>query len=162
MHTTFQAVSRQVFRIIYVLLLLSACAALAQQPAPPEPAPPQAGTAQPLSPDQLASLVAPIALYPDSLLSQVLVAAGYPLEIVEAGQWLQQNGNLKGAQLVDAARQQNWDPSIQALVVFPDVVTRLNSDIRWTTDLGNAFLAQQGDVMDAVQRLRSQGSQAGK
>ncbi len=162
MHTTFQAVSRQAFGIICVLLLLSGGAALAQQPAPPEQWPPPAGTAQPLSPDQLANLVAPIALYPDSLLSQVLVAAGYPLEIVEAGQWLQQNGNLKGAQLVDAARQQNWDPSIQALVVFPDVVTRLNSNIRWTTDLGNAFLAQQGDVMEAVQRLRSQASQAGK
>jgi hypothetical protein len=103
------------------VLLLSAGGGLAQQPPPPEQAPPQQGPAQPLSPDQLANLVAPIALYPDSLLSQILVAAGYPLEIVEAGQWLQQNRNLQGAQLVEAARQQNWDPSIQALVVFPDV-----------------------------------------
>ena len=162
MHTTFQTVPRQALGIICVLLLLSAGAGLAQQPAPPDQAPPQQGAAQPLSPDQLANLVAPIALYPDSLLSQILVAAGYPLEIVEAGQWLQQNRNLKGAQLVEAARQQNWDPSIQALVVFPDAVTRLNSNIRWTTDLGNAFLAQQADVMDAVQRLRAQASQAGK
>ena len=162
MHTTFQTVSRQALGIICVLLLLSAGAGLAQQPAPPDQAPPQQGAAQPLSPDELANLVAPIALYPDSLLSQILVAAGYPLEIVEAGQWLQQNRNLKGVQLVEAARQQNWDPSIQALVVFPDAVTRLNSNIRWTTDLGNAFLAQQADVMDAVQRLRAQASQAGK
>jgi hypothetical protein len=162
MHTTFQTVSRQVFGIICVLLLLSVGAALAQQPAPPQQGPPPPAPSQPLSPDQLANLVAPIALYPDSLLSQILVAAGYPLEIVEAGQWLQQNRNLKGAQLVEAARQQNWDPSVQALVVFPDVVTRLNSNIRWTTDLGNAFLAQQADVMDAVQRLRAQASQAGK
>jgi len=80
--------------------------------------PAQAGPpAQALSPDQLADLVAPVALYPDSLLSQVLVAATYPLEVVEAGQWLQQNRNLRGPQLVEAARQQNWDASVQALVV---------------------------------------------
>jgi len=107
-------------------------------------------------------MVAPVALYPDALLSQVLVASTYPLEIAEAAQWLQRNGNLQGPQLVDAARQQNWDPSIQALVVFPDVVNRLNSDIRWTTDLGNAFLAQQADVMNAVQRMRAQAMAAGK
>src|ERR1700722_4965656 len=162
MHTTFQTISRRVLGIICALVLLSAGTGLAQQPPPPpDQAAPQ-GPAQPLSPDQLANLVAPIALYPDSLLSQILVAASYPLEIVEAGQWLQQNRNLQGAQLVEAARQQNWDPSVQALVVFPDVITRLNSDIRWTTDLGNAFLAQQPDVMAAVQLLRAQASQAGK
>jgi len=163
MHTTFQTVSRRLLGIICALLLLSAGAVFAQQPPSPEqgPPPPQ-GPAQPLSPDQLANMIAPIALYPDALLSQILVAAGYPLEIVEAGQWLQQNRGLQGAQLVEAARQQNWDPSVQALVVFPDVVNRLNSDIRWTTDLGNAFLAQQADVMAAVQRLRLQASQAGK
>jgi hypothetical protein len=161
MHTTFQTVSRQVLGIICALVLVSAGAVFAQQPAPPEQGPPQ-GPAQPLSPDQLASLVAPIALYPDALLSQILVAASYPLEVVEAGQWLQQNRNLQGAQLVEAARQQNWDPSVQALVVFPDVLNRLNSNIRWTTDLGNVFLAQQADVMAAVQRLRFQANQAGK
>lgn len=133
-----------------------------QQPPPPPPQQAQAPAAPLLAPDQLNNLVAPIALYPDALLSQVLVAATYPLEIVEAGQWLQQNRNLAGSQLVDAARQQNWDPSIQALVVFPDVIGRLNSDIRWTTDLGNAFLSQQPDVMNAVQRLRAQARAAGK
>src|ERR1700677_4014533 len=123
MHTTFQTVSRRLLGIICALLLLSAGAVFAQQPPSPEqgPPPPQ-GPAQPLSPDQLANMIAPIALYPDALLSQILVAAGYPLEIVEAGQWLQQNRGLQGAQLVEAARQQNWDPSVQALVVFPDVV----------------------------------------
>ena len=162
MRTIFQAVSRQVVAVTCALLLLSAGAVFAQQPPPPpDQAAPQ-GPVQPLGPDQLANLVAPIALYPDALLSQVLVAAGYPLEIVEAGQWLQQNSGLQGAQLVEAARQQNWDPSVQALIVFPDVVKRLNSDIRWTTDLGNAFLAQQADVMSAVQRLRAQASQSGK
>ena len=164
-NTRVQTVFRHALGMVCILLLLPVSAFLvAQEPPPPEQAPPdQAGPpAQALSPDQLGNLVAPIALYPDSLLSQVLVAATYPLEIVEAGQWLQQNRNLRGPQLVEAARQQNWDASIQALVVFPDVLTRLNSDIRWTTDLGNAFLAQQADVMNAVQRLRAQASQAGR
>ncbi len=165
-NTLVQVVFRQALGTICILLLLPAGALLVAQEPPPstEQAPPeQTGPpAQALPPDQLANLVAPVALYPDSLLSQVLVAATYPLEIVEAGQWLQQNRNLRGAQLVEAARQQNWDASIQALVVFPDVITRLNSDIRWTTDLGNAFLSQQADVMDAVQHLRAQASQAGR
>jgi hypothetical protein len=137
--------------------LLAGGLLVAQQPPPPAQAP-----AQFLPPQQLDTLVAPVALYPDALLSQVLVACTYPLEIAEAAQWLQQNGNLQGPQLVDAARQQNWDPSIQALVVFPDVLNRLNSDIRWTTDIGNAFLAQQADVMNAVQRMRAQAMAAGK
>lgn len=118
--------------------------------------------AQTLNGEQLESMVAPIALYPDSLLSQVLVASTYPLEVVEAQQWLDQNKALTGAALVDAAKQQTWDPSIQALVPFPDVIKRLNSDIRWTTDLGNAFLAQQADVMAAVQRLRARAKDSGK
>src|ERR1700693_969057 len=118
--------------------------------------------AQQFSPDQLNAMVAPIALYPDNLLSPGLAASTYPLEVVEAAQWLRQNGNLQGQQLVDAARQQNWDPSVQALVVFPDVLNRLNSDIRWTTDLGNAFLAQQADVMSAVQRMRARAEANGR
>jgi hypothetical protein len=107
-----------------------------------------------LPPQQLDDLVAPIALYPDPLLGQVLVACTYPVELVEAQQWLQANGNLHGQQLMDAARQQNWDPSVQALLAVPDVLLKLTQDIRWTTDLGNAFLAQQAEVMDAVQRMR--------
>jgi hypothetical protein len=165
-NTKVQMVLRQVLSTVFILLLLPAGTLLIAQEPPPaaEQAPPEAAgpPAPAIPPEQLANLVAPIALYPDSLLSQVLVAATYPLEIVEASQWLQQNRNLRGAQLVEAARQQNWDASVQALVVFPDVITRLNSDIRWTTDLGNAFLAQQGDVMDAVQRLRAQASQTGR
>jgi hypothetical protein len=125
-------------------------------------APPPAAAQQAFPPEQLDSLVAPIALYPDSLLSQVLVASTYPLELVEANQWLQQNGNLQGQALIAAAQQQNWDPSIQALVPFPDVIRRLNSDVRWTTDLGNAFLAQQGDVMAAVQRMRQRAQANGR
>ena len=154
-------VVRQTLGLVCVLLLFvfPAGVVLAQDPAPPaQPSPP----AQQLSPDQLDTLVAPVALYPDALLSQVLVAATYPLEVAEAPQWLQQNRNLQGQQLMAAARQQNWDPSIQALVAFPDVINLLSSNIRWTTDLGNAFLAQQADVMNAVQSMRAQARAAGK
>ena len=125
-------------------------------------APPNQNQAPLLPPDQLDSLAAPVALYPDPLLSQILVAATYPLELVQASQWLQQNPGLTGPALTQAAAQQNWDPSVQALVVFPDLMKRLTQDITWTTNLGNAFLAQQGDVMDAVQRLRVRAQQAGK
>jgi len=154
-------VVRQALGMVCVLLLLvlPAGVLVAQDPAPSAPPSPPA---QPLSPDQLDTLVAPVALYPDALLSQVLVAATYPLEVAEAPQWLRQNRNLQGEQLMAAARQQNWDPSIQALVAFPDVLTLLSSNIRWTTDLGNAFLAQQADVMNAVQRMRAQAKAAGK
>jgi len=118
--------------------------------------------AQILGPEQLADLVAPIALYPDPLLSQVLVASTYPLEVVEAQQWLQRNGRLRGQQLMDAAQEQNWDASVQGLAAFPDVVAMLNQDIEWTAALGNAFLAQQSDVMDAVQRMRRRARTNGK
>ena len=142
-----------------LLLLVPGSATLWGQQASPPPLPPPG---QALAPDQLDDLVAPIALYPDPLLSQILVAATYPLELVEAGQWLQKNPGLTGPALTQAAQQQNWDPSIQALVVFPDLVKRLNQDITWTTNLGNGFLAQQADVMDAVQRLRAKAEQSGK
>lgn len=112
--------------------------------------------------NQLDNLVAPIALYPDSLLGQVLVAATYPQEITDAAQWLQQNPGLQGEELMEAARQQNWDPSVQALVAFPDVLNRLSSNIQWTTDLGNAFLAQQADVMNAVQQMRARARTRGR
>ncbi|MGA3185717.1 MAG: DUF3300 domain-containing protein [Bryobacteraceae bacterium] len=135
---------------------------MAQDPPAPAAGPDAAAETPTLTPEQLESMVAPIALYPDTLLSQVLVASTYPLEIVEAQQFLDQNPNLTGAALVDAAKKQNWDPSIQSLVPFKDVVKRLNSDIRWTTDLGNAFLAQQADVMSAVQRLRARAKASGK
>src|SRR5215471_16696091 len=104
--------------------------------------------------NQLDSLVAPIALYPDPLLSQVLVASTYPLEIIQLQQWLAQNKNLKDKALADAVKKQNWDPSVQAMAALPDAVKQLAENIQWTTDLGNAFLAQQSDVMDAVQRMR--------
>jgi hypothetical protein len=111
-------------------------------------------TAALLPPDQLDSLVAPIALYPDNLLAQVLVSSTYPLEIMQLQQWLGRNPDLEGDALADAVAEQPWDPSIQSMAVVPEAVERLANDIQWTTELGNAFLAQQGDVMDAVQRMR--------
>lgn len=115
-----------------------------------------------MSPDELTNLVAPIALYPDALLGQILVACTYPLEVVEAQQWLQQNRNLPSRELLVAAQRQNWDPSVQALVAFPDVLALLNQNVRWTTDLGNAFLAQQSDVMNAIQSLRAEARGSGQ
>ena len=123
---------------------------------------PIAAAQQALSSEQLDNLVAPVALYPDPLLGQILVASTYPLEIVEANQWLQRNPNLRGQELIDAAKQQPWDPSIQALVAIPDALAKLNEDIRWTTDLGNAFLSQQADVMNAVQRMRARAQDNGR
>ncbi len=113
--------------------------------------------------DQLDSLVAPIGLYPDSLLSQTLVASTYPLEIIQLQQWLDKNQNLATDQkrLAEAVAKQPWDPSIQAMAALPDVVKRLADDIQWTTDLGNAFLAQQSDVMDAIQRMRKKAQDKG-
>lgn len=114
-----------------------------------------------LSPDQLDSLVAPLALYPDPILSQVLVASTYPLQIVEAERWLGKHSSLTGKALADAAAKQPWDASVQALVMIPDVLKRLSQNISWTSDLGNAVLAQQEGVMQAIQRMRQRAEQKG-
>src|SRR5712664_1949608 len=128
----------------------------------PSPLPSQSSAQAPkIPPDQLDSLVAPIALYPDPLLAQTLAASTYPLELIQLQQWLLKNAGLKDQALADAVAKQPWDPSIQALAGLPDVVKRLADDIQWTTDLGNAFLAQQGDVMDAVQRMRKKAQDNG-
>src|SRR5712672_557320 len=111
--------------------------------------------------DQLDSLVAPIALYSDPLLAQTLAASTYPLEVIQLEQWMAKNPDLKDKALADAVSKQPWDPSIQGLVAYPDVVTRMADNIQWTTDLGNAFLAQQSDVMDAVQRMRAKAQGTG-
>jgi hypothetical protein len=128
---------------------------LAQEAAKPAPA------AVKLPPDQLDSLVAPIALYPDPLLAQTLVAATYPLEIVQLQQFLAKNPKLKDKALADAVAKQPWDPSIQSMAAVPEVVKRLADDIQWTTQLGDAFLDQQSDVMDAVQRMRKKAQDKG-
>jgi hypothetical protein len=127
--------------------------------AAPEAAAPPAATKLP--PEQLESLVAPIALYPDALLAQTLVASTYPLEIIQLQQWLSKHKDLKDKALADSVAKQPWDPSIQSMAATPEVVERLANDIQWTTELGNAFLAQQGDVMDAAQRMRKKAQDNG-
>src|SRR5947199_3401026 len=111
--------------------------------------------------DELDSLVAPIALFSDPLLATTLAASTYPLEIIQLQQWMERNKNLKDKALADAVAKQPWDPSVQSLAVTPDVVQRLAGNIQWTTDLGNAFLAQQSDVMEAVQRMRAKAQGTG-
>jgi hypothetical protein len=131
-------------------------------PAPAQPAP-ATPAAQTFSTAQLDQLVAPIALYPDPLLSQMLMASTYPLEVVEAARWVQEPANkpLTGDALTAALKNQNWDPSVMALVPFPRVLALMADRVQWTEQLGNAFLAQQSDVMASVQRLRHAALAAG-
>ena len=131
----------------------------AQQPATPTAAPADEAL---YTPDQLDSLVAPIALYPDPLLAQTLAASTYPLEIVQLQQWLAKHPDMKEKKLAEKVAKQPWDPSIQAMAALPNVVKRLADDIQWTTELGNAFLAQEGDVMQAVQRMRVKAQSTGQ
>jgi hypothetical protein len=130
-------------------------------PAPSPAAQPAEPEAPSIPPEQLDSLIAPIALYPDPLLAQVLVASTYPLEIVQLHQWLLKHPDLKDEALAEAVAKEPWDPSIQSMAATPEVVKRLAEDIQWTTDLGNAFLGQQTDVMDAAQRMRKKAKDNG-
>jgi hypothetical protein len=128
------------------------------------PSPTQAAatdSAATIPPAQLDALVAPIALYPDPLLAQTLVASTYPLEIIQLQQWMTRHPGLKDKALADSVATQPWDPSIQSMAAVPDAVKRLAEDIQWTTELGNAFLAQQADVMAAVQRMRKKAKDKG-
>src|SRR5215469_10233066 len=150
-------VLRMIRHSLFVLLLLMPVAAVAQAPSA---APPASGDQQ-LKPEQLDALVAPIALYPDSLLAQVLMASTYPLEVAQADRWVNDNKSLKGDALKDAAEKQTWDDSVKALVATPDVLAMMSAKLDWTQKLGDAVLAQQPDLMDAVQRLR-QKAQANK
>ena len=106
--------------------------------------------------------MAPIALYPDPLLAQVLAASTYPLEIVQCARWLKENAKLTGENLTKAAAKQPWDASVSALVAFPDALKFLDGNLQWTQDLGNAVLEQQSEVMDAVQRMRKKAKDGGK
>src|SRR5262245_61893615 len=134
--------SRQIVAVLCAFALGSgnafAFAEVARTAAPQAPA---SDSASLIPADQLDSLVAPVALYPDPLLAQVLAASTYPLELVQLQQWLEKNPGLQGKALADAAARQPWDPSVQAMAGLPDLVKRLTNDIAWTTDLGNAFLA---------------------
>lgn len=114
-----------------------------------------------LSQAQLEALVAPIALYPDPLVSQVLMASTYPLEVAEAANWIKANSNLKGDALNKALQQQTWDASVKSLVSFPPVLEMMGSQLSWTQQLGNSVLAQQSDTMNAIQALRAKAKQSG-
>lgn len=152
---------RSMLAILCSIILLPGDTLAYAPPQSPAPAPSAGGQAATIPPEQLDSLVAPIALYPDPLLAQALAASTYPLEIIQLQRWLEKNKNLKDKELADAVAKQPWDPSVQALAALPDVVKRLGDDIQWTADLGNAFLTQQTDVMDAVQRMRKKAQEKG-
>jgi uncharacterized membrane protein YgcG len=128
-----------------------------QSSAPPPQAPPY--TQQ--TPEQLQQLVAPIALYPDSLVAQVLAASTFPAEVVEADRWVQANPDLKGDALAQAVDQQTWDPSVKALTAFPTVLGNMDKNISWTSSLGDAYYNQEQNVMDAIQVMRQKAQQAG-
>jgi hypothetical protein len=146
------------------LVLMSALAtapARAQDATAAAPVQAQASIEAQLPEGQIEQLVAPIALYPDPLLTQVLMASTYPLEVVEAARWSQDNSTVSGQALQDAMQAQSWDPSVKALTAVPQTLQMMNAKLAWTQQLGDAFLAQQQDVLNAVQKLRAQAQAAG-
>jgi hypothetical protein len=118
-------------------------------------------TATAFSTAQLEQIVAPIALYPDSLLTQVMMASTYPLEVVEADRWMKKNASLKGAELDAALKEQDWDASVKSLCLLPDVLTKMSENLDWTQDLGDAFLSQKTELMDTVQKMRGKAYDEG-
>jgi hypothetical protein len=123
---------------------------------------PATTSAPQLSPQQIQQLVAPIALYPDALVAQVLAASTYPAEIVEADRWMQSHASLKGGDLAKEVDKQPWDPSVKALTQFPSVLENMDKNLSWTSSLGDAYANQQQDVTQAVQTMRQQARKAGK
>src|SRR5258707_15212022 len=121
---------------------------------PPAPAAKQ-------SAQELQQLVAPIALYPDALVAQVLAASTYPTQIVEAERWLQRHSDVKGDKLAKEVDKQDWDPSVKAMAQFPSVLENMDKNLSWTSSLGDAYANQPQDVTDAVQAMREQARKAG-
>src|SRR5712692_8794198 len=113
------------------------------------------------TPEQLQQLVAPIALYPDSLVAQILVASTFPEQVVEADRWVQSHPDLKGDDLAKAVDQEPWDPSVKALAAFPSVLGNMDKNLSWASSLGDAYYNQEQDVMDAVQVMRQRAQEAG-
>ncbi len=155
------------YKSLVAVLLAVAIPALAQQQAAPvpagkaAPAAPAAPAGKVFSQQELDELLAPIALYPDALLAQVLMASTYPLEVVEAARWQKANPTLKDKALEDALQKQSWDPAVKSLTAVPQVLTMMNEKLDWTQKLGDAFLAQQADVMKTTQNLRAKAQTAG-
>src|SRR3981189_2060874 len=140
---------------------LAAAGGSAQPVAPPPPPGTSAPAAQSFRNEELEQLAAPIALYPDALVAQILMASTYPLEVVEAARWSKANPKVKDKALEDAMQQQRWDPSVKSLTAFPQVLAMMDQKLDWTQKLGDAFLAQQKELMAAVQRLRAKAQAAG-
>src|SRR6266853_3850297 len=136
-----------------LVLLVSASVAFAQTP----PAPRRAAATQ----QELDQMLAPVALYPDSLLSQIFMASTYPLEVVEAARWSRGNPGLTGQQAVDAVEQKDWDASVKSLAAFPQVLAMMDQQLEWTARLGDVFIAQEPQVMETVQSLRQKAYAAG-
>ena len=158
MNTTF---AKQVLSVTLSFLLIIATAPIeagAQQAAPTES---YSGQGAPMTADELQQLVAPIALYPDALVAQVLAGATFPDQIGFAASWLQQNSSLSGKKLAKAVDAQDWDPSVKALTQFPSVLGQLGQNLSWTSALGEAYHTQAADVMTAVQVLRAKALAAG-
>jgi Protein of unknown function (DUF3300) len=135
--------------LVLVFLILTPFSTMAQSPSP------ATSGQQLLKPEELDAIVAPIALYPDTLLAEVLMASTYPLEVVQAERWATENKNLKADRLKAEVDKQGWDESVKSLVATPAVLTMMSTKLDWTQKLGDAVLAQQPDVMDAIQRMRS-------
>src|ERR1700761_1953032 len=152
-------------KITHQVLAMSLCAMLLVEgvtaQTSPQPSTNPSPTVAPLTTDQLDSLVAPIALYPDALVAQVLAASCYPEEVAFADDWMQQNSTLQGTALTQAVDQESWDPSVKALTQFPSVLHNLAKNLSWTSSLGQAFENQQPDVMAAVQFMRAKAQAAG-
>jgi hypothetical protein len=146
--------------IIAALLFVGLQIAAAHAQTPAAPAADQ--SQQLLKPQELDQLVAPIALYPDALLAEVLMASTYPLEVVQADRWATENKSLKGDPLKAAVDKQSWDDSVKSLVATPSVLAMMSAKLDWTQKLGDAVLAQQPDVMDSVQRLRKKAQENNK
>jgi hypothetical protein len=155
-------------RALGLAALVPGIAAVASAQAPAASATPAAAVAPAapeaaaFPPEHLEQLAAPIALYPDSLVAQILMASTYPLEIVEAARWVKANPSLKGKELEAALQDQDWALEVKALAGIPEVLQRMNDNLDWTQDLGDAFLTQRADLMDAIQRMRGKAYEAGK
>ncbi len=146
---------------VLMLMLAAPPGVLAQIPPPYLPPPAGAPAPPTFRQEELDQLLAPIALYPDALLAQILMASTYPLEVVQAARWVRAYPNVTGAQLEEAMQQQPWDPSVKSLTAFPQVLAMMDQHLDWTQKLGDAFLAQQQDVMATVQTLRAKAQAAG-
>jgi uncharacterized membrane protein YgcG len=158
-----RTMSRRINCCLLAALMLASPLALAEDmaPAPAEGQAQQQNVPAPFKQEEIDALLAPIALYPDALLAQVLMASTYPLEVVQAARWSKSNSKLQGEAAIKAAEKEPWDVSVKSLLAFPSVLSMMNDDLNWTQKLGDAFLAQKSDVMGSVQRLRKQAKDAG-